>query len=91
MTGVHMGISSMHKNPAKHILTLQKLSNILNYKELNSKSDDDFNPAQFGFDADPPQPGKYLIHNNLNSNFNSPIPEKIKLNLPNQVIAPPKQ
>ncbi|TNV85673.1 hypothetical protein FGO68_gene10543 [Halteria grandinella] len=50
-------------NAAKHILTLQKLSNIQNYQELNSKSDDDFHPAQFGFDANPPVPEKLLnIH-----------------------------
>jgi hypothetical protein len=30
---------------SKHILTLQKLASIQNYKELNTKDDDDFNPA----------------------------------------------
>ena len=42
------------------MLTLQKLSSIQNYAELNSKSDDDFIPEHFGFDAHPPIPGKLL-------------------------------
>jgi len=49
-------------NPAKHILTLQKLSNISNYQELNSgkQQEDDFNPAAYGFDANPTPPHKLL-------------------------------
>jgi len=33
---------------------------LANYKELNSKEEDDFNPEQFGFDLNPPLPGKIL-------------------------------
>ena len=32
---------------------------------LNSKREDDFNPAQFGFDLDPPLPEKLLNINKL--------------------------
>jgi hypothetical protein len=43
------GLSPKNKivplNRAKHILTLQKLANIPNYSELNSKDEDDFVPA----------------------------------------------
>ena len=34
------------------VLTLQRLTN-LNYEQLNSKSDDDFDPRVFGFDVNP--------------------------------------
>jgi hypothetical protein len=36
------------------------LSSISNYQELNSKSEDDFIPEEFGFDPHPPMPGKLL-------------------------------
>jgi hypothetical protein len=50
----------MLKRPDHQVLTLQKLSSIQNYQELNSKSDDDFIPENFGFDPHPPAPGKIL-------------------------------
>jgi hypothetical protein len=67
------------------VLTLQILSNIQNYAELNSKSDDDFIPEHYGFDAHPPIPGK-ILHLQEIQEEPEQSSSKFELNLPNKNI-----
>lgn len=77
------------KKPESNILTLQKLTSIANYEELNSKSDDDFIPSQFGFDLNPPVPGRLLhLQEVIEEDSDSQPPTKIELNLPHKKTNP---